>query len=183
MDHFARHVVMPNGVAELLELVEDHAVGPRAADFPALVVNLFDVRFAARRGNHLGADLLQPLEPLAAHFFGQNGDGRAAHESRIERAAAAEVAGAGPNGFVLRGIELAAHQFRNEAAKRGADFVRTGRKEFADQADDPGIDAGQHGRELDPIAVVVKTALLDRLVFPRDAKQICRVNVPQTDML
>ena len=49
---------MPHRIAELFELVEDHAIGPRATDFPALVVNFFDVRFAARRCDHLRADFL-----------------------------------------------------------------------------------------------------------------------------
>ena len=95
-------MVVPGGVAELLELVEDHAIGPGAANLPALVVDLLDVRFAAGRGDHLGPDVLEPREPLAAHFLGQNGDGRAADEGRVERAAAAVVAGAGPDGFLRR---------------------------------------------------------------------------------
>ena len=176
-------MVMPHRVAELFELIEDHAVGPRAADLPALVVNLFDVRFAAGRRNHLGADLLEPREPLAAHFLRQDRDGRAAHERRIERPAAAEVARARPDGFLLRRIELTADELRHEAAERRADFVRTGRKEFAHEADDPRIDARQLGRKLDPVAVVEQPAALDRLILPGDAKQVDRIDVPQPDVL
>ena len=162
---------MPRRVAELFELIEDHAVGPRAANLPALVVDLFDVRFAARRRNHFGADFLEPLESLAAHFLRQDRDGRAAHERRIERSAAAVVAGAWPNGFVLRRIELPADQLRHEAAKRRADFVCARRKEFADEADDPRIDARERRRKLNPVPFVVQAAAFDRLVLPRDAEQ------------
>ena len=179
VDHFAGHVVMPRRVAELFELIEDHTVGPRLANFPALVVDLFHIRFAARRWNHLGADFLEPLEPLAAHFFGQNRDGRAAHQRRIERPAAAVVAGAGPNRFVLRRIELSAHQFWHETAERRPDFMSAGGKELADKADDPRIDAGERRWKLNPIAFVVQPAALDRFVLPRDAEQVDRIDVPQ----
>ena len=74
-------------------------------------------------------------------------DGRAADERRIERPAAAEVARARPDGFVLRRIELAADELRHEAAERRADFVRAGRKELAHQADDPRVDAGERRTE------------------------------------
>ena len=103
-------------------------------------------------------------------------------QRRIERPAAAEVARARPDGFVLRRIELAADELGHEAAERGADLVRTGRKELADQADDPRVDAGQRRRKLDPVAVVEQPAAFDRLVLPGDAKQVDRIDIPQADV-
>src|SRR3954470_6206244 len=35
IDGFAGHMVMPNRVTKLFELVEDHAIRPRAANLPA----------------------------------------------------------------------------------------------------------------------------------------------------
>ena len=106
-------------------------------DLPALVVDFFDVRFAAGRLDDFGADRLEPLEAFARHLLGQDRDRRAAQQRRIERAAAAVVSGAGPDGFLRRGIELTGDQPRHEAAERRADFVCAGREILADEADDP----------------------------------------------
>ena len=76
-DHPAGHVIVPSGIAEFLELIEDHALGAGTANLPALVVDFLHIRFATGRGNHLGADLLEPLKPLATHLFGENSDRRA----------------------------------------------------------------------------------------------------------
>ena len=78
-------------------------------------------------------------------MLGQDGDRGAAEEGAIEGAAAAVVAGAGPDGFLRGGIELAGDQARHEAAERGADFVRAGGKVLADEADDSARDAGEAG--------------------------------------
>ena len=67
-----------HGVAKFLELVENNdAVTTLFSQFPALVVNLLDVRFRTRCGDDLvGANFLEPFETLAAHTFGENCDGR-----------------------------------------------------------------------------------------------------------
>ena len=139
----AGDVVVPGGVAELFELVEDHAVGPGAANLPAHVEDLLDVGFAAGRGDHFGADFLEPFEALAAHLLGQDADGLAAQAGAVERAAAAVVAGRGPDGFLRGGIELAGDELGHEAAEGGADFVRAGGEPLADDADDAGRRAGE----------------------------------------
>ena len=58
VDDRAGHLVVPDGVAEFLELVEDDdAVAAFVAKLPALVVDFLDVRFGAGRGDDLvGAD-------------------------------------------------------------------------------------------------------------------------------
>ena len=127
---------MEDRIPEFLELVEDdvHRV---ALQLPALVVDLLHVRFAAGRGDDLRADLFQPLEAFARHALRQDRDGRAAQHRAIKRAAATIISRRRPRRLVLLRIELAAHESRHETAKRRADLVRTGRKELADQTDDP----------------------------------------------
>ena len=51
-DGFACYLIMPKHVAHLFKLVENDNILPRAAQFPGLVKNFFDIAFAARRGNH-----------------------------------------------------------------------------------------------------------------------------------
>ncbi len=126
---------MPQVVAKLLELVEDHQVLAGFAQLPALVEDFFDVRFAARGGDHLAGDLGEPLEALAAHPFGQDGDRLAGQQGRIVGAAAAEVAGGRPDSFLGGRVELAGHQARDQAAEGRADFMRAGGEPFADQGD------------------------------------------------
>ena len=145
---------MPDRVTELLKLVENHAIRPRPADFPALVVNLLDVRFAARRRDHLSPDRFQPLEPLARHLLGQDRNRRAAQQCTVIGAAAAIIARAGPDGLLRGGVELAGDQPRYETAEAGTDLVRSRREPLADQADDACIDAGKCRRELDPVAAL-----------------------------
>ncbi len=144
-------LVVPQVIAKLLELVEDHQVLAGLAQLPALVEDFFDIRFAAGGGDHFAGDLGQPLEALAAHAFGQDGDRLAAQQGRVIGAAAAEVAGGGPDGFLGGGVELAGDQAGDQAAEGRADFVRAGGEPFADQGDDPGRGAGQAGGQLDVI--------------------------------
>ena len=174
--------VVPAGVAELVELVEDDAVGPGFADLPALVVDLLDVGFAARGGDDLGADLLQPVEALAAHPLGQDGHGGAAHEIGIEGAAAAVVAGRRPDRLVEGRVELAADQARHQAAVGGADLVGAGGEPLADEQHDARLDPGQGRRQLQEIDAAEEAALLPGLVLPGDAEQVERVQVPEADL-
>ena len=121
LEHFleraAGHGVVPQHVAELFELVEDHQVLARAAQFPALVEDFLDVAFGARGRDDLARDLRQPLEAFLAHAFGQDRDRLAAHQRRVVRAAAAVVAGRGPDGLLSRRVELAGDQPRARGSR------------------------------------------------------------------
>ena len=184
LDGAAGDVVMPAGVAELRELVENHQrVAAGAGQFMALVVDFLDVALATRGGDDLaGADLGQPGEALLAHLLRQNGDGIAAHEGAVERTAAAVVAGRRPDGLLRGRVEFAGDQARGEAAIRGADLVRSGREPFADGSDDARLDPGQRRGELDVIDAAVKAAFRLGLVMPVDAEKVGRVDVPQADL-
>ena len=169
---------MEDRVPEFLELVEDD-VGRVLLQLPALVVDLLHVRFAARRGDDLRADLLQPVEPLAGHLLRQDRDGRAAEERAVKRAAAAEIPRRGPGGLVHLRIKFAADQARHQAAKRRAHLVRPRGEIFPDQSDHARLDAGEGGRDLE----VVHAAKPPRqqVVLPRDPKQVQRIHVPQAN--
>ena len=154
---------MPAGIPELVELVENDAVGPGFADLPALVVYFLDIGFAARSGDDLGPDLLQPVEAFAAHPFGQDGHGRAAHEIGIEGPAPAVIAGGRPDGLVKGRIELAADQARHQAAVGGADLVGAGGEPLADQQHDARLDPGQGLRQFQKINVCRTVRLSPRV--------------------
>jgi len=168
-------------VAELVELVEDDEVLARSPQFPALVEDFLDVALAARRRNDLACNLRQPLEPLAAHAFRQDGNGLTAEQRGIVRAPAAVVAGGGPDGLLRRRVELTRDQPRDEAAERRADLVRAGGEPFADEDKDTRVYTGQCLRELQIVCWAEATAMRDRLVLPGDAKEVARVDIPQAD--
>ncbi|MPN49749.1 hypothetical protein SDC9_197371 [bioreactor metagenome] len=71
----AGDLIVPEVVAHLLELIEDHHVVPGGAQLPGLVKDFLHVGLAAGGGDHLAGDLAEPLEPLPAHLGGQNGHG------------------------------------------------------------------------------------------------------------
>ena len=172
LDGAAGHVVVPDAVAEFLELVEDHDLVPAfAAQFPALVVDFLDVGLGARRGDDfVRVDAAEPLEALLAHALGQDRDGGAGEQRAVVGAAAAVVAGGGPYGLLRGGVEVAADEARDEAAVGGADLVRAGREVAAREADETGGDAGELARELDEIAVVEAAGL--GVVVPGDAEKV-----------
>ncbi len=65
-------------VPDLLELVEDPVRGLRA-QLAHLVVDLLDVRLAARGGDHVGAVAADLLEALGAHLRGEDDERAVAH--------------------------------------------------------------------------------------------------------
>ncbi len=177
----AGDVVVPDGISELIELIEDHAIGPRAADLPALVVDLLDVSFPAGRGDDFGADCSEPVESLARHLLGQNRDRGAAEQGRIECSAPAVVSRRGPDRLLGCRIKLPGDKAGHQAAKCRPDFVSSRGKMPPNQTDDACGDTGQGRRKLQPVAVVETTALGDWFVLPGDAKKVRRIHVVDPD--
>ncbi len=187
VEHFVHRltgdVVMPQVVAELLELVEDDQVFARGAQLPALVENLLDVALGAGGLDDLARHLGQPREPLLAHPFRQNGDRFTGQQIGVISAAATVVAGGGPDRLLRGRVELASDQSRHETAKRRTDFVGSGREPFANQDDDARLGAGQFRRELQVVDATILATAGRWLIVPGNAKQIQRVQIPQTDII
>ena len=178
----AGDVIVPSRIAEFLELIEDHAIWPSAPNFPALVVDFLYVRFAAGRGDDLSPDGGAAIQTARATSpAGRMATAVQPSNARVERPAAAIIAGAGPDGFLVRRIKLPADQPGHEAAERRADLVRSGREMASDEADDPRRHAGQRGRKLNPVALVESAAFFHRLVLPGDAEKIGRIQIVHPD--
>ena len=170
---------MPQGVAHLGELVEDHHAGI-LLEFPSLVEDFLDVGLAARGGDDLASDGLQPVKAFLGHILRQNGDGVAGQQLGVERAAAAVVAGGGPNSVMIGGVELAGHETRGQAAEGSADLMAAGREPLAGHGQNAARDAGNGGRDLNIVrGLLIQAAGLLGLVVPADAEQVDGVNVPQ----
>ena len=175
----AGDIVVPQGVAHLGELVEDHHAGI-LLELPGLVEDLLDVGLAARGGDDLTGDGLQPVKAFLGHILRQNGDGVAGQQLGVERAAAAVVAGGGPYSVMIGRVELTGHEARGQAAEGGADLMAAGREPLAGHGKDAARNAGNGGRDLDVVrGLLVQTAGLLGFVVPADAEQVDRVNVPQ----
>jgi len=173
-------MVVPEGVAEFVELVEDHQVLARIAQFPTLVENFLDIGFAARCGDHFAGDALQPLEPFAGHLFRKNGDGSAGQKRGNIGAAPAVVAGGGPDRLGGEWIELAGDQAGCKTAVGGSHFMGTGGKPAAGQGDDGSPAAGKFRGDDDVVDVAEQAAVLPGRVFPGDTVEAGRVDVPET---
>ena len=174
---------MPDAVAHLFKLVEDHDVLTGLAQLLRLVEDLFNVGLAAGSRDDFASDVGQPLKAFAAHFRGQDRDGIAGKQFGVERAAAAVVARRGPNRFMIGRIELTSHKTGNEAAKGSADFVASGGEPLAGQNDDACFDARQLLRHFDEVHGAERSAALFGLVMPADAEQIQRIQIPKSDRL
>ena len=179
LDGLARDLIVPEGVAHLFKLVEDNHVLARAAQLPRLVEDLLDVGFAAGRGDDFAGNVGKPLEAFAAHLGRQDGDGIAGKQLGVEGAAAAVVAGGGPDGLVIGRVKLTGDQTRHETAERSADLVAAGGEPFAGEQDDARLDAGEFVRDLDEVDVAEDAAAFLGLVAPGDAEQVEGVEVPK----
>ena len=129
-------------VPELLELVQDPVQGI-GAQLAHLVVDLLDVRLAARGRDHLGPVAADLLEALGAHLLGQHHARAVAHPRADPGAADPEVAGRGEDERVLAGgahrVELLLHEDR----VGGADLVGARREVAAREDHDRRAHAGQ----------------------------------------
>ena len=175
----AGDIVVPQGVAHLGELVEDHHAGI-LLELPGLVEDLLDVGLAARGGDDLAGDGLQPVKAFLGHILRQNGDGVAGQQLGVERAAAAVVAGGGPYSVMIGGVELAGHKTRSQAAEGSADLMAAGREPLAGHGQNAARNAGNGGRDLNIVrGLLIQAAGFLGLVVPADAEQVDGVNVPQ----
>ena len=178
----AGDVVVPEGVAHLLELVEDHHGGV-LPELPGLVENLLDVALTAGGGDDLPGDLAEPVEALPAHLRGEDGHAVAGEELAVERAAPAVVAGGGPDGVVAGGVELAGDQAGDQAAEGGPHLVAPGGEPLARHGEDAAGHAGEGGGDFHEVGHGLKEAAgLPGLVFPGDAEEIEGVHVPEAHM-
>ena len=107
---------MPYAVAHLFELVEYDHVVTGVAELPGLIEYLFYVGLAAGGSNDLASYLGEPIKAFLAHFGGQYGYAVAGKELGVEGAAAAVVAGGGPNGLIVGSVELSGHEAGYQAA-------------------------------------------------------------------
>ena len=107
---------MPYAVAHLFELVEYDHVVTGVTEFPGLIEDFLYVGLAAGGGNDFAGDLGEPVKAFLAHFGGQYGYAVAGKELGVESAAAAVVAGGGPNGLIVGSIELSGHEAGYQAA-------------------------------------------------------------------
>ena len=137
--------VVPEVVAELLELVEDHGFRPSAANGPARIEDLFHIALATGCSNDLSTDVLEPRETLTAHFFRQDRYRPTTKQCAVESATATVVARGRPDSLMPRWIKRAADQSRHKAAERGPNLVGASGKVLADESDYPRLDAGQLG--------------------------------------
>ena len=152
-------------------------------ELPGLVEDLLDVGLAAGGGDNLTRDGLEPVKALLGHILRQDGDGVAGQQLGVEGAAAAVVAGGGPYGVMIGGVELAGHKTRGQAAEGRADLVAAGGEPLAGHREDAAGHAGQLGRDLDIVGdLLVQPAELLRLVVPGNPEQVERIHIPQADV-
>ena len=182
-DGVAGDLIVPQVVAHLLELVEDHHVG-LAFEPVGLVEDLLHVGLAAGGCDDLTGDGAQPVETLPAHALGEDGNRVHRQQLGIEGAAPAVVAGGRPDGVICGGVELTCDQTGYQTAVGGSHLMAAGGKPLSHQAHDAGGDAGERGGQLDVIGhVLIEPAGLLGLVFPGDAEEIEGIHVPKPHSL
>ena len=171
---------MPDAVAHLFKLIEDDHIVPGVAQLPGFIKDLFYVALAAGSGNDLPGDLAEPVKAFPAHFRRQDGDAVAGKEFAVKGAAPAVVAGGGPYGLIIGGVELAGDQPGHQTAIGSAHLVAPRGEPLADEADDPGLDAGKAGGQFDIVDATEAAAFHGGLVMPADAEQVQGIHIPKT---
>ena len=143
-DGVAGDIIMEAVVGELLELVHDaDAIGVRALEFMALVVDLLDAAFAARSEFQTRAVAADDLEALFAHLLGQDHDRIKLHAAAYPGAADAVIPGRRPDDGVARRVHGAADGLLDQDRVGGAHLVAAGREVLAVKDHDGGFDPGQ----------------------------------------
>jgi len=178
----AGDIVVPQGVAHLGELVEDHHAGI-LLEFPGLVEDFLDVGLAARRGNDLAGDGLEPVETFLGHILRQDCDGVAGQQLGVKGTAAAVVAGGGPYSVMIGGIELAGHETRSQAAEGSADLMAASGEPLASHGKDAAGHTGEAGRDLNIVGnLLEQTACFLGFVVPGNPEQVDGINIPKSGM-
>ena len=170
---------MPQGVAHLGKLVEDHH-GGILLQFPGLVENFLNIGLAAGGGDDLAGNGLEPVKTLLGHILGQNGHGLAGQQLGVESAAAAVVAGGGPYGVMICSIELTGHQAGSQAAEGSTHLVAAGGEPLTGHGNDAAGNTGQSAGNLHVIGhSLEQTALLLGLIVPGNTEQVHGIHIPQ----
>ena len=173
-------IVVPQGVAHLGKLVEDHH-GGILLQFPGLIENFLNIGLAAGGGDDLAGNGLEPIEALLGHILGQNGHGLAGQQLGVESAAAAVVTGGGPYGMMVGSIELTGHQTGNQAAEGSTDLVAAGGEPLTGHGNDAAGNAGQLAGDFHIVGnSLEQTALFLGLVLPGNTEQVDGIHIPQT---
>jgi hypothetical protein len=133
-----------------------------------LVVDLLDVRLAARRLDDLGTVGLDLLVTLPAHVLRQDDTAAIAHARRHPSAADPEVAGRWTQDRVLAGARLTSQLLFDQDRIGRPDLVAAGGEVTSGEHDDLGGDAGQSLRN----ARVVHGA---GIVLPGQVEEIERI--------
>ena len=134
----AGDVIVPHGVAHLVELVEDGA-DPGRISRSSQHLSKISLTLDSQPGVAMTspATVLSQSNRSRDMLLGQDGDGLAGQEGRDIGPAPAVVAGGGPDRLGLLGIELAGGQPGGQAAVGGPHLVGPGGKPASGQNDDP----------------------------------------------
>ena len=172
-------------VTELAELVEDD-VRRIAVEFGAGIVDFLDVALRARRAHDVGwvgHPLVQPVEALLAHVFGQHGGAVTAQDAGDGHAAPAVIPGRRPHGAVTGRVELPGDQARHQASVGGQHLVRIDHREtVAERQHDARLDSGQRSRQLDVLRHVDEAGTC-AVVEPMYAEQVERMRAVRVHVL
>ena len=174
---------MPEVIAHLLKLVEDHDILTCVAQFPGLIEDLLNIALAAGSGDRLAGNCGKPVKTLLAHLSGQDGDRIARKQLRIECAAAAVVTGRRPYGLMICGIKLTRYQSREQTSDGRAYLMATCREPFADHADDLGVNARKLLGKYKEIRLSELSALFLGLIVPCDPEKVQGIDIPESDIL
>ncbi len=127
----------------------------RGGELATLVVDFLDVALDADRAHDMRGiahPAPEPFEALAAHALRQHGDAVTAENARDRDAAAAIIAGRGPDRAIARGIEAAGDETRHQRRVGRQHLVRADHgKARAEQHDDRRLDARDRLRQHDMI--------------------------------
>src|SRR5690554_100974 len=145
-----------------------------------LVEDLLHIGLAARCGDDLSSDGLEPIEPLLTHLFGENGNRFTTEQNAVVGSTTAVVTGRWPDSLLGNGIEVSGHQCRGKTRIGGPYLMSASREPFSDECKDPCFGSGDGPGNFHEIDIAECTTFLNPLIFPVDPEQILRVDIPKT---